>query len=106
MALKHTHAYLEKGTKPAATLSALTSSLLKPPHGSPSRKHVPRTCESCGKGGDPRELLWQEVPGAARDTVAGRGRAGHTGAGTVLLAPMSGLRDTALLAGPADSQML
>lgn len=40
-------------------------------------KHAPRTCESCGKGGDPRELLWQEMPGAARDTVAGRGRS-HT----------------------------
>lgn len=49
MALKHTHVYLEKGKKVAATLSDLMSCLLKSPHGSPSRNTCQVPVKAVGK---------------------------------------------------------
>lgn len=77
MALKHTCIFRKKINILLLLVAAISSDLrscLR--HGSPSQNTflVP---ESCGKGGDARELLRQEMPGAAWDN--GReGGAGHT----------------------------
>lgn len=88
--LQNTHVYSEK-TNILLLLMAATSSDLRtcPLPGSPSQNTflVP---ENCGKGGDARELLRQEMPGAAWDN--GReGGAGHTLVGTGWLMPFSRL---------------
>lgn len=89
MALKHTCS--EKKINilllvVAATSSDTVSCLL---HGSSSQSTflVP---EKCGKGGDSRELLRQEMPGAAWDNGR-QGGAGHTLTGTGWLTSSSRL---------------
>lgn len=68
----------------AATSSDTISCLL---HGSPSQSTFP-VPEKWGKGGDARELLRQEMPGAAWDNGR-QGGAGHTLTGTGWLTPLN-----------------